>query len=499
MPRRWMAPCMFLVLATSVAYALTPTQDDKKPAGTPITCAMDAEGGAPYIFKNPKNPDEYIGYEVDIARALERELGRPIQIKQYEFSSIFNGLDRGDFDFSISGLEITPDRKAKYRFSRPYYIYKLQLVARKDEARFKSVSDCQRRDDITIGTLQDTAAERLLDKLKIKKKIYTGQVEPYLETSVGRIDGTLLDLPIAIYHGRDERLKFVGEPVEPGYYAAAFKRDNEKLASEVDAALESLLKKGELKKIYEKWKLWNDDQEDLTSDKVKNIQAVEAEELTFGNYVPDLLKAAWVTIEITLESMALAVALGLIIALGRLYGPKPISWLSLLYVEFFRGIPVLILLYFLYYGLPFVAAAIGPNINLNLNPMVAAVLGLGLNYAAYEAEIYRASIAALPVGQWEAAASLGMSGPLTFRRIILPQAIRTILPPMTNDFVALFKDTSIVSIIAVVELSKQYQILSKSSNKYLEIGLVTAVMYLVMSVPLGYLSRYLEHRWASQS
>ena len=132
---------------------------------------------------------------------------------------------------------------------------------------------------------------------------------------------------------------------------------------------------------------------------------------------------------------------------------------------------------------------------LNLSAFAAAILGFGLNYAAYEAEIYRAGIGSIPAGQWEAAASLGMSPALTFRRIILPQAIRVILPPMTNDFVALFKDTSIVSIIAVVELTKQYQILAKSSLKYLEIGLATAVLYLVMSVPLGYLSRYLEKRW----
>ena len=132
---------------------------------------------------------------------------------------------------------------------------------------------------------------------------------------------------------------------------------------------------------------------------------------------------------------------------------------------------------------------------LRMGPMQAAILGLGLNYGSYEAEVYRAGIASIPVGQWEAAASLGMAGPLTFRRIILPQAIRTILPPMTNDFVALFKDTSIVSTIAVVELSKQYQILSKSSMKYLEIGLLTAALYLLMSVPLGLLSRRLERIW----
>jgi polar amino acid transport system substrate-binding protein len=165
------------------------------------------------------------------------------------------------------------------------------------------------------------------------------------------------------------------------------------------------------------------------------------------------------------------------------------------YVEFFRGIPVLLLLFFLYYGLPAIGARYGLESWLNLSAYLAAVLGFGLNYAAYESEIYRAGIGSIPIGQWEAAASLGMSRPLTFRRLILPQAIRVILPPMTNDFIALFKDTSLVSVIALVELTKQYQILAKSSMRYLEIGLATALLYLVMSVPLGHLARYLEKRW----
>ncbi len=126
--------------------------------------------------------------------------------------------------------------------------------------------------------------------------------------------------------------------------------------------------------------------------------------------------------------------------------------------------------------------------------MTAAILGFGLNYAAYEAEIYRGGIQSIPLGQWEAAASLGMSPGQTFRRIVLPQSFRVILPPMTNDFIALFKDTSVVSIISVIELSKQYQILTKTYGQFLEIGLTTAALYLVMSVPLGYWSRYLEER-----
>src|SRR5262249_6942852 len=135
---------------------------------------------------------------------------------------------------------------------------------------------------------------------------------------------------------------------------------------------------------------------------------------------------------------------------------------------------------------------------LKLDAEVAAIIGFGLNYAAYEAEIYRAGIGSIQVGQWEAAASLGMSAPLTFRRIILPQALRVILPPMTNGSVALFKDTSVVSIIAVMDLSKRYQELTKSTGAYLELGIATAILYLIMSVPTGYLARALEARWGAK-
>jgi polar amino acid transport system substrate-binding protein len=229
---------------------------------------------------------------------------------------------------------------------------------------------------------------------------------------------------------------------------------------------------------------------------------------TPDRYLPLLLQGAGMTIYITVLGFLLAMALGLPIALTRLYAPAPFRWLATIYVEFFRGIPVLLLVWFLYFGLPAVSEelyhllyphALPTDLpwTWKLAPLVAAILGFGLNYAAYEAEIYRAGIGAIPVGQWEAAASLGMSAPLTFRRIILPQAIRIILPPMTNDFIALFKDTSVVSVIAVVELTKQYQTLAKDSMKYIEMGLVTALLYLVMSVPLGYLSRYLEKRWGS--
>jgi polar amino acid transport system substrate-binding protein len=490
----------FLVLLTIIAHISAVRGEspaDKAVADQPpLRWGADAEGGAPYISRDPSKPDGDEGFEVDLKKALEKELGRRIEFVQYDFKNLIAGLDRGDIDFAMNGIEVTPDRIRKVRLSRPYYVYTLQLVARADESRFDSLQSCERI-GAEVGTLEDTAASRLLEKMGVTKVDYGNQVEPYLDLEYGRLDAVLLDWPIAQYIAKPRpKLKFVGPPTNPGLYAIAFRKDREALAAQFDAALARLAEKGELRRIYEKWGIWNDEQEMLSDDRALTRAVAKIRESekpwTFARYFPDLLGGAVITVELTFLSMSVAMFLGLPIALMRLYGPGPLRLAAIVYVEFFRGIPVLLLLFFVYYGLPVIAEDCDW---LKLGPMVAAVLAFGLNYAAYQAEIYRAGIASIPMGQWEAGASLGMSRLHTFRRIILPQAVRVILPPTTNDLVALFKDTSIVSVIALKELTKEFQIDAKSSLMYLEIGFVTAVLYLIMSIPLGYLSRYLERRW----
>jgi polar amino acid transport system substrate-binding protein len=461
----------------------------------------DAEGGAPYIFKDPKT-GQFVGFEVDLAKALERELGRPIHFTQYDFKSLVEGLNRGDFDFAMNGLEITPDRQNLVRFCRPYYVYKEQLVVRADEKRFGTLEEYRALSGLKpIGTMEGTAAAKILKNLDIEaKEGYEDPLNCYKDLQARRLDGVLLDWPMAVYYAKpNEKLRFAGAPFAPGYYAIAVKKGNEALGKEIDAALERLWQNGELERIYQTWNIWNDDQDRLRHASAQDILSEARQEWTFDRFFPLLLQGAGLTVVITLLSMLLAIALGLPLALARLYGPAPLRWLATLYVEIFRGIPVLFVLYFLYFGLAGISQQYDLPIDLTLSAFWAAILGFGLNYAAYESEIYRAGISSIPGGQWEAAAALGMSGPLTFRRIILPQAVRVILPPMTNDLVALFKDTSLVSVIAVVELNKQFQILTKSGGDYVTIGLTTAALYLLMSVPLSYLSRYLEKRWGAHA
>jgi polar amino acid transport system substrate-binding protein len=497
--------CNRLLVLTCFAMAAAPAA---AAGARPLVWAADAEGGAPYVFRDSADPERYVGFEVDLAAALARELGRPIEFKQYDFKNLYIGLDRGDFDFAMNGLEVTPDHRDRVRFSRPYYVYKLQLVVRAGEEQIRTLADC-RAAGAAVGTLEGTAAARLLDRLGIEKRVYDSQVTPYQDLEVGRVRAVLMDLPIALYYARGRAgLKFAEGPVGgKGYYAIAFRKGDEALAAEFDAALERLRAAGELRRIYARWGLWNDSQDELApadhfydeGDEAAANRVRPREGWTFSHYFPLLAQGAWLTVRITLLAMGLAVLLGLPAALARLHGPAPLRWLSLAYVELFRGVPVLLLLYLLYYGLPSVGEYLGLGNALELGPMSAAVIGLGLNYGAYEAEVYRAGIRAIPPGQWEAAAALGMTPLLRFRRVILPQAVRLILPASTGDLVALFKDTSVVSGITMVELSKSYQILSTSGADYAqiaEIGAVTATLYLLMSLPLGWLSRRLEQRWA---
>lgn len=502
-----MKRCFIILCLLSMLAGCTQAQEVK-----PLRWGADADGGMPYAFKDPADPSKLIGFEVDLANALAKELNRPIEFTQYPFDKLADGIVRGDLDFAMNGLEIRPDLQRKVDFTRPYYVYKLQLVVRADDDRIKQFEDVRKNKSMVIGTLEGTAAERFLDKLNVKKKSYGDQEGPFQDL-LKENDGVLLDLPIMTYYAmndatvqyarRTTKFKFAGEAIEPGVYAIAVSKNNKDLKHELDRGLRKLIQDGELQRIYQKWHIWNDDQKMLDElEKLKALVGYAAEfdssPMTFVAFFPQLCAGAMVTVQIAVASMALAIVLGLAIALCRLYAPRPVQLLAITYVEFFRGIPVLLLLYFLYFTLPDLAGQYHLPVDLKMSAWWAGVIGFGLNYAAYEAEIYRAGIGSISVGQWEAAAALGLSNKQAFRRIILPQAIRVILPPMTSDFVALFKDTSVVSVIAVVELNKHYQILTKSGADIMQVALTTAALYLIMSVPLGYVSRYLEQRWGTK-
>jgi polar amino acid transport system substrate-binding protein len=266
------------------------------------------------------------------------------------------------------------------------------------------------------------------------------------------------------------------------------RKEDTTLAAAINSAITDLYGDGTLEKIYRKYDVWDDRQVQL-KDYKPEIVAERTSISTlreWPKYLPLLLKGAVVTIWISVLAMALAVVVGLVIVLARLYGIAPVRWAARAYVEVIRGTPLLIQLFLIYYGLP--------QIGIRLNAAFAAILGLGLNYAAAEAENYRAGIQAVPRGQSEASEALGMSRWQCLRQIVLPQAFRMVIPPVTNDFIAMFKDSSIVSVITMVELTKVYGMLAMSTYDYIGLGLMTAAIYFALSYPASIFAHYLERR-----
>jgi polar amino acid transport system substrate-binding protein len=264
-------------------------------------------------------------------------------------------------------------------------------------------------------------------------------------------------------------------------YVILFRKNDEDMKEMIDKALTGMIIDGTIRKILMKWNLWDKRQ---TEPLPSISQVTRARHLTWAQMIL-FFKGALMTLRLSLFSFLIAVPFGFFLATARVYGGRLGNFLAATYVEVFRGTPVLLQLYVLYFGIaPFV----------KLGPTLACVLGLGLNYAAYESEIYRGALLSIPRGQSEAAQSLGLSKWEILHHILMPQAFRIALPPMTNDFIALLKDSSLVGVIAVVELTKRMTIEAVDLRGWLIPGLVCAGLYFMMSFPLARLARGLERR-----
>ncbi len=198
-----------------------------------------------------------------------------------------------------------------------------------------------------------------------------------------------------------------------------------------------------------------------------------------------LLAGLMITITLTLIVITLSLVLGVFVALGRLSPIRPLRIAVTAYVEVMRSTPLLLQLIYIYFVLPYVG--------IRLDPFVAGVVGLTINYTAYMSEVYRSGIQAIPRGQLDAAAALGMRSSLAMRRIVLPQAIRIVIPVLGNYFVSLFKDTSLTSALTIQELLFSGQIIAARTYNYFTIYTMVFVMYLAVGYPAGLLVRYLEH------
>ncbi len=502
MNRRWSLVALAVLLAPPVL-----AQDKKE-----LRWGTDPTGGAPYVYKEG---DRFVGFEVELAEYLAKELGRASKMVTGDWDKLPELLgkpaDENGIDIVLNGYELREDLEKKYPSTAPYYAYRLSLVIHQDDADAIRVWGDLNREKPgggkrSVGVLGGSVANDYMKGPKFGDKIDL-KINPDVATVIGlveqkRLDATVQDNPAATYYVKNGKgLRIADEPRKPGYYVILTRPEDKELREQLNAAINKAFKDGTLKRIYQKYGLWNGDQDWLCKQVTgefpgdeDDVEQVESKTVRpdLGQLFLELLRAAAMTVFLAVVSFPIAMLIGMLVALGRVYGPGLLRFPLGLYVEFLRGTPLLLQLYFVFYLLPQLVPGF------NLSPIQAGILGLAINYSAYEAENYRAGLLAIPRGQMEAALALGMNPFTALRVVVVPQAVRIVIPPVTNDFIALFKDTSVCSVILITELTRKYNELYNFNRDYIiQLAFITAGLYLVMSYPMAILARVLERRMGS--
>jgi len=504
MKLRSLATLLVTLFGFSQAFCATKSSDktDGKGAASELRWAAAVDSNAPFAFYDKNN--RLTGFEFEIIEGISRRMGREPKFIQNSWDGLIPGLGRGLYDCVICGIEVTAEKGQEVLFSNPYYITFEQLVVAKGTPPVTSLAELSGR---KVGTLEQTAALKMLqDTPNVVVKSYAEEMNAYHDVANGRIYGALLDFPIAKYYaGPDAALEFTGPPFGKITYGIAVSRSRPELVQQINTALGEMVRSGELRDILSRWGLWtptmakalNQSAEPSLPDTEFKAFAAQFNEAggivaklqRYFVYWPVILDGCILTLEISILSMAIAIAVGFLLALMRVYGPFPLRLISILYIEIVRGTPLLVQLLILFYGLPY--------IGIKLEPFIAGMLGLGMNYAAYEAENYRAGLLAIPKGQMEAARALGMTHRQGLRCVVVPQAFRLVLPPVTNDFISLLKDSSLVSAVTLIDLTGAYTRIATQTFDYFGTGLLIAAIYLLIGLPFVRLAGWLEKRLSS--
>lgn len=444
--------------------------------------------------------DNFEGFDIDLGNEIGKEIGVPVRWENINWDGIFAALQTNKFDLILSDVVITDKRKQEMAFSRPYFLSGQTIVRRRGDNRIRSFKDLPGK---LVTVQQETTGQYAVEKLGLPpqqiRKFETMQ-DALLEVRNGRGDAAVGDLPALsemIRKGYPE-LETVGGIFVHENYAVVARRGEPELLGAVNDALAKILEDGRYAKIYQRWI-----REPLPSnyiaglDKVRSQGTPLSEAATGSSFtirwellrdaLPLLLQGAVMTLYITSLGLLIGIPAGLLVALARLSPVRLLSVPAIIFIETIRGTPLLLQIFAIYFVLP--------SLDISLPQFIAAVAALSLNSAAYIAEIFRAGIQSIDSGQWEAARSLGMNSRQTLRWVILPQTMRRVLPPLTNEAVALLKDSSLISIIGLSELMRVGREQASNSGSPITIVLALAVLYLAMTLPLTHLVRRLEARW----
>ena len=441
---------------------------------------------APFVFQNSSN--QYTGIDMDLIKAIAEDQGFEIEITNPGFDAAINAVQSGQADGMIAGMSVTDARKETFDFSDSYYTANT-ILGVKESSTISSYEDLKGK---TVGVKNGTASQTFLtenqSKYGYKIKTFADGSSMYDSLNTGSIDAVMDDEPVLKYSiSQGQKLKTPIEGTPIGETAFAVKKgSNPELIEMFNNGLANLKASGEFQKILDKYLATDSTSESSTVDETTILGLLK------NNY-KQLLSGLGITLSLALISFAIAIVIGIIFGMFSVSPYKSLRIISEIFVDVIRGIPLMILAAFIFWGVPnFIESLTGQQSP--INDFVAGTIALSLNSAAYIAEIVRGGIKAVPIGQMEASRSLGISYSKTMRKIVLPQATKLMLPNFVNQFVIALKDTTIVSAIGLVELFQTGKIIIARNYQSFKMYAILAVFYLVIITLLTRLAKRLEKR-----
>lgn len=443
---------------------------------------------APFEYQNDSG--KYEGIDVDLIKAIAKQQGFNIEISNPGFDAALNAVQTGQADGVMAGMSITDARKEIFDFSDAYYTSNI-LLAVKKESSVKSYDDLSGK---TVGAKNGTSSYTWLSEHAAQYgytlRAFDEASTMYDSLNSGSIEALMDDeavLRYAIKQGRNFDTPIDGE--ESGEYGFAVNKGaNPELLEMFNNGLAALVKSGEYDKIVSKY-LGSTDSKKSTS---SSVDETTIWGLIKNNY-SQLLTGLGTTLSLTLISFAIAMVIGIIFGMMAVAPNKVLRTISAIFVDVVRGIPLMIVAAFIFWGIPNLIESMTGHQS-PINDFLAATIALSLNAGAYIAEIVRGGIEAVPKGQMEASRSLGISYGKTMKKVILPQAVRLMLPNFINQFVISLKDTTIVSAIGLVELFQTGKIIIARNYQSFRMYAILAIIYLVMITLLTRLAKRLEKR-----
>lgn len=480
---------------TGSTKATSSTPETTTPAGkkaTPVkakyTIASDSSF-APFVFQDSNN--KYTGIDMDLINAIAKDQGFTIEITNPGFDAALNAVQSGQADGMIAGMSVTDARKETFDFSEPYYTANA-ILAVKESSTIASYKDLKGK---TIGVKNGTASQTFLtknqSKYDYKIKTFSDASSMYDSLNSGSVDAVMDDEPVVKYsisQGQKLKTPIKGTPIGDTAFAVK-KGSNPELIQMFNNGLANIKKNGQYQKILDKY-LKKSNSNTSSSDSTVDETTIWG--LLQNNY-KQLLSGLGITLALALLSFAIAMVIGIIFGMFSVSPVKALRIISEVFVDVIRGIPLMILAAFIFWGIPNLIESMTGHQN-PINDFVAGTIALSLNAGAYIAEIVRGGIQAVPAGQMEASRSLGISYSKTMRKIILPQATKIMLPNFVNQFVIALKDTTIVSAIGLVELFQTGKIIIARNYQSFKMYAILAVFYLIIITLLTRLAKRLEKR-----